>query len=878
MLTDADILALQELQRQGQLEVCEYIKVTWDQNDSDEDRYYATSAYREILPFIGIGFDIEPKIMGDPFREMELYPDLRTDEIKIKFEDIDKTIRDRFIQFGSGVRIEFFLYYPQRKAHHSTWFGQLQAPEVFNWRFIDTTATNGFRSREQKVPKRMRPRECTFTFGGLQPPESMATNGCPYDRDKGGVNGLLNAGDPFTDCPRDETACNVRFGHLRYFGGFKPDAAAVVTDQNTGYLARSKGNASQLKNPIPVVAGRKTVRKCQQLFGRREVNYSTPEHGFVALVAEVCEGPIQSMSNLVIGEKLIESLHWNWRPGNIGQGALTQYAPDLSNFSGTAHLFGRLGWVNAAETDPFGQNVQVSVEGYRNVITYGTIEPGYGVVGEYFQDTAFANSVGQRVDSTINFPQSSNAPVSGVDPSNGFSVRWSGKIKFPSTANVTFTCYHDDEVFLQINGSTVITNTTYGTHTGNFSATADVEYDFTLELVQQNNGGFNPWGCILQWAWTGHPIEVVPYTAFTHEGATGYIREFNNNRAWWVLELYTNQKFGMSYPLSRFNPAGFADVASWTRQGVRFSYTNTDGEVRNHDHVRTQFDCIIEGRPISEQIVDICRAGRITIPYQENGLFTMSAFRAFTQEELDNAKVFYDKGENKNIEWSGEFPMIEFSQTPDDKIPNEITVTIEDGANGDNERPVTGNDPNQQLRAGRTLGENNLQIVPKKYAAFGTRYVNEAIKLVYGFLRFGEFDEGGTHNNGTIKITVPLIEAIGLKRYGPMKVRSELLTGFELPGDGQIETFRVRKIRKTSKDTAEITAQAYNHSAYVAFETIQSVNAPPDGDPPDWPPIDPPLPNPDPLPPDIPIPMLAPTTIESINYNAATGMLEIEVS
>src|SRR5690606_18273281 len=115
------------------------------------------------------------------------------------------------------------------------------------------------------------------------------------------------------------------------------------------------------------------------------------------------------------------------------------------------------------------------------------------------------------------------------------------------------------------------------------------------------------------------------------------------------------------------------------------------------------------------------RSGGLSVPYQHNGVFEIAAFRPFSQDELDNAPTFYDRGENKNIVWSGGQPAIELSQTPDDKITNEITMTFEDRSwqAPDTERPITVDHKDQKLLAGRALGEDALQAVPKRYAGFG---------------------------------------------------------------------------------------------------------------------------------------------------------------
>lgn len=193
---------------------------------------------------------------------------------------------------------------------------------------------------------------------------------------------------------------------------------------------------------------------------------------------------------------------------------------------------------------------------------------------------------------------------------------------------------------------------------------------------------------------------------------------------------------------------------------------------------------------------------------------------------------------------------------------------------------MTVDDPDQKLRAGRALGENNLQSVPKRYAAFGIRHLGEAIKFAYGILRFGEFDEGGTQNNFRAMLTVPYVETLGLKRYDVIKIESELLDGFVTPQGNPWEYFRVLRMRKRANDTVEITAQGYNEAAYIDFEQIvpQPGETPPGPtEPPPFPPELPPTepgPNPNPLPQEQPQVL----TIGSATYDATKGYISVTIN
>lgn len=651
-------------------------------------------------PFTGVGVTIEPRIIGSLVKdlEFEINPDLKTETIKVKFDDIDKVITGKFQTYGSGVRCELFYYWPDVDLTVSMWFGQLPAPKLFGWKSIECEATNGFRSREQLIPRRTRPRECTSNFGGLMTAEAIATNLCPYDRHVGGsVGNYITGTTPYSDCPRQtEAQCIARLGadargRAKYFGGFIVDADAVTmpNSQNSGWIAVSEGNASKLSEPIRVIAGFKHVRDLQLLLWQR----GTPpgyEHGWVFGVWEVGEGPVESIRNLRINEynpsqgAPTGGAHWLSRLGTRGQ-INTGYAQNsASNFSGTAVVYSDYGWVDTANVDANSMSAECDVKGFNQVM---------------------------RLD---------------------------------SSGNVTTR------------------------------------------------------------AWT-------------------------DNRVWWILECYTNQRWGLSYPFSRFVNSSWYTSSTWTEQLVSFEVTYPDGETEAFPHQRSTFNAVLEGRSAAEQIEDICRSGALSIPFQHENLFHIAQFRKATAPELAAARVFTDAGETRNIVWDAGQPSLTLEKTPDDKLVNEVEVTFEDAANGDAARPVTVDSPDQKLLAGRELGDNNLKTVPKKFSAFGVRTLAEAVKLAYRFLRFGDFDSGGTHNNLKLTFMTPFEQALGIKRYDIISIESDLLNGFVSPENAAFTYFRVLKIQKVSGGRCRITTQAYNHTAYTNFETDEVTHSCPAG-------------------------------------------------
>lgn len=670
----------------GRPPCAEYLKVTWD---TGVVNYYGGAAYNDESPYTSIGHTIEPRLIYsdklDPFHELELQPDLRTSEISVTFDDIDKEISGLFQTYGSGVTCEFYYYYPDQSLTVLVWSGQLQAPKIYGWKTLKTVATNGFRSREQVLPYRAKFKECTANvFAGLLPDtDAVRSSLCPYDKHLGGSVGNYKTGTtPYSDCPKTLDACTARLSNSGlYFGGFITDA--ITIDGGSGFMAISRHNASALKEPLRVIFGTVHINGVDLMLWRRD---GTGNNGFVSTVWAIAEGPVSSVSNFKVNDLLIASSGGTFGNGNMqtrlgtrGQ-ARTTYAPNVSNFSSTALVFADYGRVNPANYSPSNLSASCDVVGFSEVCVYTDDSP--------------------------------------------------------------------------------VTKT----------------------------------------------------------------RIWSDNRVWCLLELYKNQKFGLGYEEAKFEILDWMTAATWSDVTVSHTVTYADGESTVWTSRRSTFNAIIEAKPAGEVIENIARSGGFSVPFEYDGKLTVSSFRKATSDELTNAPVFYDTGSNVNIAWNGQ-PSIELAQTPDNKLVNEVEVRFEEASNAGTERPITVDDRNAKLKAGRQQGADYFLTVPKKFTAFGVTTLAEAVRLAYRLLWFGEHDEGGTQNNARLTLTVPFEQVLGIKRYSIIKVVSELLETLTIgTNDGTtnlteaLTYFRVLKIERKAKGVAQITAQAYNHTAYIAFE------------------------------------------------------------
>lgn len=920
-LTQQQIDDILELDRTAQVAVAAYWKITWDENDPNETRYYADIAYKQIAPFMDVGVTVEARLMDNIPEEVEfeINPDLRTDEIDITFDDIDKEIMGRFQTYGSGVRAELVFYFPDVQGWHEAWEGQLKAPKSFGWATLKTIITNGTRSRELKLPGSNHPvGHCRFTFGALLPTlAALASNGCPYDLDKGGTTGNLNplTGLPYTDCPRDKEACIARLGgdsveHPDFYGGFDDTIGAIVTDPDTGWQATSQSNVTNLKDPIIIVFGTQWVTPTKLLW-RRDPNTDHPDTGWFDVVWEICHGRVLAVTNFKVNDSIIPASLLKLRLGTRGQ-AQTGYASDMPHYSMVAVAWSRIGQLNPMNYGPEDFNAKCQVVGLADVLSFNPTAAGSlettGLLATYYASSTFTNEAGQRVLSNVAQPETIVAPISTLSLLQRFSLRIEGSITFEHSENYTMTVEHTGGAKLTINGSVIVNQLgTNGTHTGNFTPVAGTPYSFVFEFVR-NASSFlfpAPWRYFLKWNSASQPIEVVPSEAFSISTppTNGSSRVFTDDRVWALLECFTNYTWGRRYdPTTKFNIDSWNFTQRTLAQNVTHTFTNSDGDVRTFSGRRSTMNATLKGRPTDEQIIDICRAGRICVPFWHEGQFYLKPFRPASSSELANARVFTDTGPSQNIFWEDDQPSVNLSWILDDEVPNKIEVRFNDRTNFDNETPIFIDDKDQMLRAGRALGDDNLQEVPKQYSALGVGYRQEAVRLGRYILWFGEGNSGGIQNNLAGSFLTPYEQFLGLLRYDWIKLETELLDGFTIGTDnGEMdlvevpEYFQVMKAFKRSKGMVEVFVQAYNHTAALAFETILTPPVVP-GEPPGTPlpspnpqeppttPI-PPAPLPGPEPPSDPGPIVVVREPLPDNpvpqvfaYDTDTGYIEVEVT
>ena len=153
-----------------------------------------------------------------------------------------------------------------------------------------------------------------------------------------------------------------------------------------------------------------------------------------------------------------------------------------------------------------------------SVWSFTTRRADSGLKGEYYKDMGLKSLALTRVDPGINFNWGALSPAAGI-PADAFSVRWSGELEVPFTAEWTFTANCDDCVRLWVNGQLLFDK--WGQQSGVewiglINLVAGQKYGITLEYYE-NTGDAR---AILYWStpsWLTpyQPKQVIPQGAFS---------------------------------------------------------------------------------------------------------------------------------------------------------------------------------------------------------------------------------------------------------------------------------------------------------------------------------------------------------------------------
>lgn len=131
-----------------------------------------------------------------------------------------------------------------------------------------------------------------------------------------------------------------------------------------------------------------------------------------------------------------------------------------------------------------------------------------GLRGDYFSGANFNTQLLTRLDPTVAFDWGLSMPDLGL-PVDGFSVRWTGRVRAPATGTYTFHTRSDDGVRLWVAGTQLIDDwiaQPVTENSGTIHLTAGVEYNLVLEYFENVAEAI----CELLWTPPGGTKAVIP--------------------------------------------------------------------------------------------------------------------------------------------------------------------------------------------------------------------------------------------------------------------------------------------------------------------------------------------------------------------------------
>lgn len=300
--------------------------------------------------------------------------------------------------------------------------------------------------------------------------------------------------------------------------------------------------------------------------------------------------------------------------------------------------------------------------------------------------------------------------------------------------------------------------------------------------------------------------------------AVTYTEEYTTNRAWHIARILCDKRWGYGMDYDRLDIDSFIECAEWVDDWVR--YTDSDGT--QWDHIRGESHVELIERKVQQQIEDMCIGGRLSRPFLFNGKIHIVPLREATSGELAAAPEFTDEGNYRNIIWEDGRSTLKRSRKSDLDLINRIECTFDDATQDYLEQPAPPvEDIDAQLAAGRVIGDFTKKINPKKYSLLGVTSKSHAVKLSWGLLDLGPFDEGGLQNNLTLKFRVWYVDALDLHPFKIIKVTSSQITRYGFT------YFRIMKIQRRNDLQVELEVQAYNETFMATFETTISPGTPP---------------------------------------------------
>lgn len=632
--------------------------------------------------------------------------------------------------------------------------------------------------------------------------------------------GLLepSTGQPFTSCPRNNlAACTARLGDTKSYLAFDTVIESHFVGQTKGpnLTVTARGNETNLKRPLRVIAGQRHVSDLDLITFVVEPNTNHPEQGFVKCLFACSEGSVQSVNTGKINGATIAPEHTNYRTGERRQGQ-TSFSPNILNYSGTSLFMGRAqgNFQNASAEDLRGE---VDIQGSKDVRVYTSADE--------FSEQYTAERGWWLLHIMRNKRWGYGLDAQRVLMQDFIDIdRWCREIVSVKDKDGNVLTGQRTTFNAELIDRTAQQQITDLCLAGRFSLPFPHRGKLRVLPLRRASELFSP----------------AVFTDKAFFGALGRAPS-GSERTEWIAALDAARDT---------SPAALLLLCQ-TRVTGLFESAEYIGRART-----------------DEQFIEDCYQGFLG-RHSDPGGFThwladlqvtsrahiLDAFRVapeFAAWCIDtDVPTFSDRGSSRNIcldrsQGEGGKSTLTHSFLTDKELPNRIVLTYDDATRQNSQAPLTFEDVPQQLLAGRAFGDTSRRSIQKDYNAFGVTDAGEAGRLGNLLLDLGEFDEGGLRNNLRLTFTTWYLFTVDLHKYRVIRVESDKLDYLNSirvsQGLEPFKYFRIRSLRRLPDLKVEISAQAYPVEYYESLEmATQTPIQPPSG-----------LPDPDPDNPDAP--------------------------
>jgi hypothetical protein len=603
-------------------------------------------------------------------------------------------------------------------------------------------------------------------------------------------------GQPFTSCPRNTPqVCKDRLGDSLSYLAFDTVAESHVVNETKGpnLTVTSRGNETNLKRPLRVIAGNRHVSDLDLLAFVVEPDTKHPDEGSVKCLFAACEGPISAINAGKINSTTIAPQHLNYRTGEKRQ-APTSFSPNILNYSGTALFLGvaQGDFSKAGAEDLRGE---IDINGLRDVRVYSDLDH---YREEYSMDRAWWLLHILR------------------------NKRWGYGL---DAARVNLQDFIDLATWFR---EVVAQKDKDG------KDTTGPRSQFNAELIDRTAQQQITDLCLAGRIGLPFPdrglLRVLPLRRATELFSPGV---FIDKAFWGALArraTTTEANTWLNALLAAQNVSNDALLAECQarNKGLFQSSEYTARARSDPDFVTDCYYAYLRREPepggVAAWLAVLPSIGRDGVL---DGFGGSDEFKTDCTDQP--VPTFTDRGEARNVcldreQGAGGKSTLVFSMQSDAELCNRIVLTFDDASQGNTQIPLTFEDVTQELKAGRSFGDTSRRAVERQYSAFGVTTIGEAARLGNLLLDLGEFDEGGLKNNLRATFVTWYLEAFDLYKYQIIKIESDKLDQINAARTAQnLETFdyfRVRSLTRHSDLTVEISAQAYPVEYYERLELL----------------------------------------------------------